>query len=134
MDTSPSSLKGDGDAIISSGKGEGMVTSPFYLKESVWPPIQKDGHLTILYKGEWMVIYLKCFFDWLGNRRPSKPAKGLATLEDLDGFEDLSTAVKEECQKMFATVFIEGSGDGIDISRFSLNENGDWMDISPLYL
>ena len=100
----------------------------------VWPPIQKDGHLTILCEGEWMVIYLKCFFDWLGNRRPSKPAKGLATLEDLDGFEDLSTAVKEECQKMFATVFIEWNGDGIDISRFSLNENGDWMDISPLYL
>ena len=44
MDTSKFFLKGmdispDGDAIISSGKSEGMVTSPFYLKDSGWPPI-----------------------------------------------------------------------------------------------
>ena len=26
--------------------------------------------------------HLKCYFDWLGNRRPSKPAKGLAALNN----------------------------------------------------
>ena len=58
MDTSPSSLKGDGDAIISSGKGEGMVTSPFYLKEcmaaystSLWG--NGNGYLSILSEEEW---------------------------------------------------------------------------------
>lgn len=42
------------------------------------------------------------FFDWLGNRRPSQPAKGLAALEDLDGFADLPAAVTRDGQSMVA--------------------------------
>ena len=46
--------------------------------------------------------HLECFFDWWGNRRPSQPAKGLATLEDLDGVADLPATVTRDCQNMFA--------------------------------
>ena len=46
--------------------------------------------------------HLKCFFDWLGKRQPSQPAKGLAALEDLNGFVDLPAAVVRDCQNMFA--------------------------------
>ena len=47
--------------------------------------------------------HLKCFFNWLGNRRPSQSAMGLAALEDLNGFADIPAAVKRDCQSMIAT-------------------------------
>ena len=46
--------------------------------------------------------HLKCFFDRLGKRQPSQLAKGLAALEDLNGFVDLTAAVVRDCQNMFA--------------------------------
>ena len=46
--------------------------------------------------------HFKCFFDWLGKRQPSQPAKGLAALEDLNGFVDLPTTVVRDCQNMFS--------------------------------
>lgn len=46
--------------------------------------------------------HLNCFFDWLGKCQPSQPAKGLAALEDLNGFVDLPRAVVRDCQNMFA--------------------------------
>ena len=46
--------------------------------------------------------HLNCIFDWLGKCQPSQLAKGLAALEDLNGFVDLPTAVVRDCQNMFA--------------------------------